>query len=57
MPLFLLLDSEQNCPEGKTEIIRELQRNSVTILVGETGSGKTTREPSSHIFCAFFFFY
>lgn len=35
--------------KGKVDIIRELQRNTVTILVGETGSGKTTREPSSHI--------
>ena len=35
--------------EGKSEIIRELQRNTVTILVGETGSGKTTRELSTRI--------
>ncbi|KAF9778682.1 P-loop containing nucleoside triphosphate hydrolase protein [Thelephora terrestris] len=31
--------------QGKPEIIRELQRNSVTILVGETGSGKSTQIP------------
>lgn len=35
--------------EGKVKIIEELQRNTVTILVGETGSGKTTREPGTRI--------
>lgn len=33
-----------NRHKGKAEIIRELERNPVTILVGETGSGKTTRK-------------
>lgn len=41
---FLVECDKRNRPEGKAEIIRELERNSVTILVGETGSGKTTRE-------------
>jgi len=35
--------------EGRAEIIRELQQRAVTILVGETGSGKTTREPSTRV--------
>ena len=47
---WILLSHEQDRSiEGKAEIIRELQRNTVTILVGETGSGKTTRASSIHI--------
>lgn len=47
---WFLLRHERDCSvKGKVEIIRELQQNAVTILVGETGSGKTTREPSTHI--------
>ena len=48
--LSLLLTHSRNCSvKGRAEIIRELRRNTVTILVGETGSGKTTREPGTHV--------
>lgn len=44
---LLLRDERDSSLEGKADIVRELERNTVTILVGETGSGKTTREPNS----------
>ena len=33
---------------GKESLIRELRANDVTILLGETGSGKTTRERTAY---------
>ncbi|KAF9038321.1 P-loop containing nucleoside triphosphate hydrolase protein [Hymenopellis radicata] len=40
-------EQRQNLPiaKGKDAIVEEIRRNDVTVLIGETGSGKTTQIP------------
>lgn len=37
--------------QGREALIEEIRRNDVTVLLGETGSGKTTRKSSVLPFC------
>jgi HrpA-like RNA helicase len=39
-----------NITSGKDALIREIRENEVTVLLGETGSGKTTREYPIHTY-------